>query len=102
MCIFYKISALSLGYPLGKFGVSFGALSCLTRAGLDIGLIKHGAKVQKILNICKYNSQFVAKKFTKLVVKIRKLGSGNSQSDGGKVNNYQPLKTISYVFLFTN
>ena len=53
MCILYKISALSLGYPLGMFGVTFGAISCLTRAGLDIGLIKHGAKVQKILNICK-------------------------------------------------
>ncbi len=78
MCILYKISALSLGYPLGMFGVTFGAISCLTRAGLDIGFIKHGAKVQKILNICKYNSQFVAKKFSKLVVKIRKMMVGRS------------------------
>ena len=43
---FAKKEVLSLGYPLGMFGVTFGAISCLTRAGLDIGLIKHGAKVQ--------------------------------------------------------
>ena len=55
MCILYKINALSLGYPLGMFGVSFGAISCLTRARLDIGFIKHGAKVRIFLDICKKN-----------------------------------------------
>ena len=55
MCILYKISALSLGYPLGMFGVTFGAISCLTRAGPDIGFIKHGAKVRIFLDICKKN-----------------------------------------------
>ena len=41
------------------------------------------------------------KKFAKLVVKIHNLGSENSRSDGGKVNNYQQLKTISY-YLFVH
>ena len=50
---FAKNRVLSLGYPMGMFGVTFGAISCLTRAGLDEDSTKHGAKVQKILNICK-------------------------------------------------
>lgn len=41
-------------------------------------------------------------KFAICCKKIHKVGCGNSQSDGGKVNNYQPLKTIFYVFLFMN
>ena len=28
---FDKIRAVSLGYPMGMFGVSFGAISCLDR-----------------------------------------------------------------------
>lgn len=38
-------------------------------------------------------------KFAICCKKIHKGGCGNSQSDGGKVNNYQPLKTISFYLL---
>ena len=31
---FDKIRAVSLGYPMGMFGVSFGAISCLDREGV--------------------------------------------------------------------
>lgn len=37
-------------------------------------------------------------KFAICCKKIHKVGCKNSQSDGGKVNNYQPLKTISFYF----
>ena len=40
-------------------------------------------------------------KFAICCKKIHKVGCGNSQSDGGKVNNYQPLKTISF-YLFVH
>ena len=38
-------------------------------------------------------------KFAICCKKIHKVGCGNSQSDGEKVNNYQPLKTISFYLL---
>ena len=40
-------------------------------------------------------------KFAICCKKIHKVGCGNSQSDGGKVNNYQPSKTISF-YLFVH
>ena len=38
-------------------------------------------------------------KFAICCKKIHKVCCGNSQSDGVKVNNYQPLKTISFYLL---
>ena len=40
-------------------------------------------------------------KFAICCKKILKVGCENSQNDGGKVNNYQPLKTISF-YLFVH
>ena len=72
---FCKIGAVSFGYPMGMFGVSFGAISCLDRERVYVSSCCYGymdrrrrEKLQKI-------SQIVAqyyKEMTRIVAQYYK------------------------------
>ena len=50
---------LSLGYPWGMFGLSFGKGTARIRRGYENGPTKYAAKVRKKFRLCKFYVNFV-------------------------------------------